>query len=203
MYKKFCYIILLFLFISTNLLAMVDKKNLDNYNTDTAIFAMGCFWCAESEFEELDGVLEVVSGYAGGTVANPTYENHPGYKEAIKITYDANKISYKELLDVFWRNVDPFDANGQFCDKGFAYTSAIFYQTDSELEQAQQSKQETTEKLRAKNKLTSDIATEIIKATTFYNAEDYHQDYKKKNPVRYNFYRWNCGRDKRLREIWN
>lgn len=182
---------------------MVDKKNLDNYNTDTAIFAMGCFWCAESEFEELDGVLEVVSGYAGGTVANPTYENHPGYKEAIKITYDANKISYKELLDVFWRNVDPFDANGQFCDKGFAYTSAIFYQTDSELEQAQQSKQETTEKLRAKNKLTSDIATEIIKATTFYNAEDYHQDYKKKNPVRYNFYRWNCGRDKRLREIWN
>ena len=162
----------------------------------TAIFAMGCFWCGESEFKNLDGIYSVKTGYAGGTIKNPTYKNHPGYKEAIKIEYDGNKVSYSKLLEIFWKNVDPLDGDGQFCDRGFAYTSAVYYKNQDQKILAEQSKDEANKKLK------KPIKTEVIKYTNFYDAEEYHQDYKSKNPVRYNYYRWSCGRDARLAELW-
>lgn len=205
--KKYIFTILFLItsmvFAKGTYVAMETEKSQNNFEQySTAIFAMGCFWCAEVEYDNLDGVVDVVVGYAGGTEPNPTYENHQGYKEAIKIYYDSEKISYKKLLEVFWRNVDPFDAKGQFCDKGFAYTSAIYYQSDEELKLAEQSKQELTQEFQSAKKSYTTIATEIIKYTTFYDAEDYHQDYSKKNSTRYKFYRWNCGRDARLKQIW-
>jgi peptide-methionine (S)-S-oxide reductase len=167
-----------------------------------AIFAMGCFWCGESEFRDhetnkpLKGIISIRVGYAGGTKPNPTYHSHEGYKEALKITYDPSVISYDQLLDIFWHNIDPFDADGQFCDKGFPYTAVIFFK-DSE----QKAKAEVTrDKIQAE--LKQEISTALIPYTTFYDAEEYHQDYKDKNPIRYKFYRWNCGRDQRLEEIW-
>lgn len=172
-----------------------------NANAAEAIFAMGCFWCAESEFrnhetnEMLPGISSLRVGYAGGEIDNPTYENHPGYKEAIKIVFDLEIISYADLLNIFWHNVDPFDTAGQFCDKGFAYTSAIFYTNESQKIAAAASKT-TIEK-----KLKKIIKTEIFPATKFHDAEEYHQNYAHKNPTKYKFYRWNCGRDQRLKDI--
>ncbi len=180
------------------------KKEIPSTGYQTAIFAMGCFWCAEDEYrdgktlEPIAGVIDIKSGYAGGTIENPSYENHPGYKEAIKIIFDPAVISYGKLLEIFWRNVDPFDATGQFCDKGFSYTSAIFYMDENQKNQALESMR-ATEKTLAENQK---IATEILPYTTFYDAEDYHQNFKKKSPIRYNYYRWNCGRDERLDELW-
>mgnify|MGYP000551348736 CR=1 FL=1 len=171
--------------------------------TETAIFAMGCFWCGEVDFindtakEKLPGVLSVQVGYAGGTRPNPTYTSHEGYKEAIKIEFNPAITSYQELLENFWHNIDLFDERGQFCDKGFAYTSAIFFNNTEQKSQAMASKQQLEEQFARK------IATEIIPESTFYDAEEYHQNYKSKNPIRYKLYRWNCGRDKRLQEIWN
>ncbi len=170
---------------------------------ESAIFSMGCFWCGESEFkkshshENLPGIHSIRVGYSGGKISNPTYENHPGYKEAIKIDFDPTVIPYSELLDIFWENVDPFDGNGQFCDQGFAYTSAIFYNGTKQEKEAIASKEKIQEIFN------QTVKTEIISATTFYDAEEYHQDYKKKNPVSYSYYRWNCGRDKRLNDIWS
>jgi len=168
---------------------------------DKAVLAGGCFWCMESDFEKLEGVSDVISGFTGGTVKNPTYTgNHQGHYEAVEITYDANKISYKELLDNFWVNIDPFDARGQFCDKGPSYLSAIFVANDKERKTAQQSRQKVVEQFPNKR-----VITPILDASTFYpikGEEAYHQDFYINNPVRYNFYRWSCGRDKRLREIW-
>jgi len=169
---------------------------------EVAIFAMGCFWCGESEFrdhitgETLPGITSLRVGYAGGTRPHPTYESHTGYKEAVKVEFDPSIISYEKLLDIFWHNVDPFDSKGQFCDKGFPYTSVIYYQ-DGTQKKAALSSQQTVQKV-----LGREIATEIIPATTFYDAEEYHQNYKKKNLLRYRFYRWNCGRDQRLQQIW-
>lgn len=175
----------------------------ENQKTQTAIFAMGCFWCGESEFRAQDthlplpGIMSVVPGYAGGTIPNPTYENHVGYKEAIKIVYDPVVISYDQLLDIFWKNIDPFDSKGQFCDKGYAYTAVIFYGNEDQKTKA------TATKNGVQKQLGRDVKTEIVAATTFYDAEDYHQNYKAKNPVRYNYYRWRCGRDSRLEQVWN
>ncbi len=165
------------------------------------VLAGGCFWCMESDFEKLAGVTDVVSGFSGGTLKNPTYNgDHRGHYEAVEITYDPKQVSYKQLLDYYWVNIDPFDDRGQFCDKGSAYLSAIFVANDAERKIAEESKKQI-EAMFPKQK----IVTPILAASTFYpikGAESYHQDYYKNYSFRYNAYRWNCGRDKRLKEIW-
>ncbi|HUP50221.1 MAG TPA: peptide-methionine (S)-S-oxide reductase MsrA [Thermoanaerobaculia bacterium] len=166
----------------------------------TATFAGGCFWCMEPPFEKLPGVVSVVSGYTGGRVANPTYgavsSGTTGHLEAVEVIYDPARISYERLLDVFWRNIDPTDDAGQFCDRGEMYRPAIFFHDEAQRRAAIASRDHiaATKNLR--------IATEIRPAGAFYRAEEYHQDYYKKNPVRYRFYRFNCGRDRRLEQIW-
>jgi peptide-methionine (S)-S-oxide reductase len=164
----------------------------------TAIFAGGCFWCMESAYEERAGVAGVVSGFTGGTLQNPTYSgNHQGHFEAVEVTYDPDMVSYQELLDLFWRNVDPFDDRGQFCDKGPSYRSAIFPGDASERALAEQSKTAVAARFGDRT-----VYTEILNASTFWPVEEYHQDYYRKNPVRYKYYRWNCGRDQRLNQLW-
>lgn len=166
-----------------------------------AVFAGGCFWCMEADFEKLPGVSEVVSGFTGGTASNPTYHgNHEGHYEAIEVTYDPARVSYQALLDHFWVNIDPFDAGGQFCDRGHAYLSALFVADAEQRRHAEASKQAVVERFPGKT-----VVTPILDAATFHPVkgdESYHQDYYKKNPLRYRVYRWNCGRDKRLAEIW-
>ena len=164
----------------------------------TAIFAGGCFWCMEKDFEHVPGVKEAVSGYIGGTLPNPTYRNHEGHVEAIRVTYDDTVVSYADLLHTFWRTVNPTDEGGQFCDRGFSYTTAIFALDGDQLAQAQASKKE----LEASGKLDRTIVTPIHMATLFTVAEDYHQGYYKKNPVRYAFYRKSCGRDAAIKRLW-
>ena len=164
--------------------------------TKTAIFAGGCFWCVEEAFDKVDGVTETVSGYAGGTKPNPTYGSHKGYVEAVKVTYDPAKVSYAKLLDNFWRNVDPFDPNGQFCDNGSAYRTVVFAGDDEEKALAEKTKQEVAARFK------QEVATEIRPVTTFTAAEDYHQDYHRQNPVSYKYYKWGCGRAQRLAELW-
>jgi len=170
-------------------------------SAEKAYFAGGCFWCMEADFEKLDGVSEVVSGFTGGTITNPTYNgDHTGHYEAVEITYDPTIVSYQGLLDHFWKNIDPFDDRGQFCDKGFSYLSAIFVSNESEKNLAEASKQKVMAQFPKQK-----VVTPILSASTFYpikGAEIGHQDYYKKNPVRYKLYRWNCGRDQRLEEIW-
>lgn len=166
---------------------------------ETAILAGGCFWCMEPPFDKLEGVISTVVGYTGGKTKDPTYEatssGETGHYEAIKVTYDPSKVSFKEILDVFWRNVDPFDAGGQFCDRGSQYRAAIFYSTEEQRKIAQISKKEAEKLWRQK------ILTELIPASVFYEAEEYHQEYYIKNPIRYSFFRSTCGRDDRLKEI--
>ncbi|MEE9273595.1 MAG: peptide-methionine (S)-S-oxide reductase MsrA [Robiginitomaculum sp.] len=166
-----------------------------------AIFAGGCFWCIESDFEKLPGVYEAISGYTGGHAANPTYKqvSHggTGHYEAAKIIYDPKVVSYSELLEYFWIHVDPMDAGGQFCDRGQPYETAIFA-SEEQLETARASKAS----LQKSGRLESDVVTPILEAQPFYRAEKYHQDYYKKNPVRYKYYRTRCGRDKRVKKIW-
>lgn len=168
----------------------------------TAIFAGGCFWCMEKPFDELPGVISTTSGYTGGTVADPSYEQvsngGTGHVEAVQVSYDPSQVSYAKLLEVFWQNVDPVDDRGQFCDKGSQYRSAIFYQTEQQAAAAKDSKQT----LATSEKFNQDIATEVRPASEFYAAEDYHQNYYKTHPVRYKVYRFACGRDQRLEEIW-
>jgi len=168
----------------------------------TATFAGGCFWCVESAFDGVDGVAEAVSGYTGGTKPDPTYKevSHggTGHAEAVQIVYDPQRISYAELLDVYWHNIDPTTAGGQFCDWGDQYRSEIFYHTPEQQQLAQQSKSALEELKPFKEP----VVTAISQATTFYPAEEYHQDYYLKNPLRYKFYRYGCGRDKRLEELW-
>jgi peptide-methionine (S)-S-oxide reductase len=166
----------------------------------TAIFAGGCFWCMEPPFDAIDGVVSTTSGYTGGQTKNPTYEQvsegRTGHTEAIRVAYDPSKITYEKLLEVFWRNIDPLDGGGQFCDRGPQYRAGIFYQSEDERRLAEQSKEKVAGRVSGR------IATEITAAGPFYEAEAYHQDYYKKNPVRYKFYKWNCGRDQRLEKIW-
>jgi peptide-methionine (S)-S-oxide reductase len=168
----------------------------------TATFAGGCFWCMEPPYDELDGVISTTVGYTGGHVKNPTYQSvsagGTGHAEAIQIVYDPTQISYAKLLDVFWRNIDPVMPNGQFCDKGNQYRTAIFYHDEEQRQLAEASK----DALVASGRFKQPIVTEISPAQVFYAAENYHQDYYKKNPLRYKFYRFSCGRDWRLKEIW-
>jgi peptide-methionine (S)-S-oxide reductase len=165
-----------------------------------AIFAGGCFWCMVHPFDQLKGVTKVVSGYTGGTVAHPTYkqvsEGNTGHVEAVRILYDPQEISYETLLDVFWRNVDPLDIDGQFCDRGSSYRSEIFV-TDSEQRKAAEASKAAIEK-----RLGQAVVTQIVKAGPFWPADEYHQDFYKKNPLRYRFYRSGCGRDTRLEALW-
>jgi peptide-methionine (S)-S-oxide reductase len=168
---------------------------------DTAVFAGGCFWCMEPPYDDLEGVLSTVSGYAGGDVVDPTYEQvlsgGTGHREVIRVIWNPEEVGYDRLLDVFWRNVDPLDGGGQFCDRGFQYTSAIYARDSIQARKARASLQEV------QGHLEGEIATEIVtEPAPFYRAEDYHQDYYQENPVRYKFYRWNCGRDARLEEVW-
>lgn len=166
----------------------------------SAVLAGGCFWCMEPPFESMKGVVSVTSGYTGGRTPDPTYNEvsygSTGHYEAVEILYDPKQVTYAQLLDVFWRNIDPIDGEGQFCDRGEQYRAAIFVANDDERRVAEASKA----RLAAARRL--NIVTTILPAARFYAAEDYHQDYAKKNPVRYKFYRFNCGRDRRLEEVW-
>lgn len=166
----------------------------------TAIFAGGCFWCTEADFEKVEGVAKVVSGYTGGQGENPTYDDYgrKGHVEAVTVFYDPARISYRELLDVFWRSIDPTDPGGQFVDRGAHYRSAIFYQNDEEKRLAEESKQE----LAKSGRFSKPIVTEILPFTKFYPAEDYHQDYYKNHPIRYKYYRSGSGRDRFFRQFW-
>ena len=168
----------------------------------TAVFAGGCFWCEETAFEGLPGVFSVVSGYTGGQKKNPTYEEvssgSTGHAESVEVTYDPSKITYEKLLEVFWHNVDPTQANGQFCDHGTQYRSAIFYHDEEQKRVAEASK----EALAKSGRFNKPIVTQIAQASAFWPAEDYHQHYYKTNPVKYKFYRYNCGRDQRLEQLW-
>jgi peptide-methionine (S)-S-oxide reductase len=173
-----------------------------NATSGKAYFAGGCFWCMEEAFEKVEGVLSATSGYMGGTVANPSYEEvsagRTGHAESVEVIYDPAKVSYQKLLEAFWHNVDPITPNAQFCDHGSQYRSAIFFQTDEEKRASDTSKQAIEQSRRFKEP----IVTQIVMASQFYPAEEYHQDYYKKNPVRYKFYKYNCGRAQRLDALW-
>lgn len=160
-----------------------------------AVFAGGCFWCVESDFEHLDGVVEAYSGYTGGTLQNPNYQNHEGHVEAVRVIYDPSRVTYAQLLHHFWRHHDPLDAGGQFCDRGPPYRSAIFV-TPEQRPQAEASLAET------QRELGRPLATPIRALGAFWQAEEYHQDYYRKNPLRYRFYRTSCGRDGRIEQVW-
>lgn len=165
-----------------------------------ATFAGGCFWCMEPPYDNQSGVSATISGYIGGELENPTYEDiargDTGHAEVVKVVYDSEQISYEQLLAIFWRNIDPFAVDRQFCDVGDQYRSAIFYHDEAQRELAEASKVEM------EARFDREIATQIVPATTFWPAEEYHQDYYQKNPVRYKFYRYSCGRDARLEEVW-
>ena len=169
------------------------------------MFAGGCFWCMEPPYEALkqEGVIKVTSGYTGGAKANPTYEEvsagKSGHREVVEVQYDPQKISLDRLLEIFWINIDPLDGDGQFCDRGEQYQSAVYFHNSEEKKIIERSKQIVSKKLKVKGK----IKTKILPVTAFWPAEDYHQDYYIKNPLRYKFYRHNCGRDKRLDELWS
>jgi methionine-S-sulfoxide reductase len=169
---------------------------------EIATFAGGCFWCMEPPFEKLAGVKDVVSGYTGGHKTNPTYQEvsagTTGHAEAIQVTYDPSKVSYAKLLDTFWRQIDPTDAGGSFVDRGSQYRSAIFYHSEEQRRLAEQSKAD----LARSGKFSALIVTEIVKAGVFYPAEEYHQDYYRKNPIRYKYYRFNSGRDQYIKKVW-
>ena len=164
-----------------------------------AIFAGGCFWCLEHDLEKLDGVLSAESGYSGGNILNPTYENHNGHQEVVKVTFDPDTISYKKLLDNYWINVDPFDNMGQFCDRGNSYKPIIFTSNEEQKREAKDIKKNIAQAL---NISIDQLKVEIIDSKTFWLAEQYHQDFAVKNPLKYNFYRTSCGRDKRLKKVW-
>ncbi len=168
--------------------------------TETATFAAGCFWCAEEAFEKVDGVISATSGFTAGHTPNPTYEQvssgGTGHTEAVQVTYDPAKVSYETLLKTFWHNVDAVDAGGQFCDRGSQYRSGIYVHSPAQQQQAEASKTQIAAQLG------KSVATEIVAVGPFYKAEGYHQDYYKKNPARYKFYKWNCGRAQRLDALW-
>ena len=165
-----------------------------------ATFAGGCFWCTEHDLQILPGVIEVTSGFSGGTTRHPTYEEvsagGSGHAESVRVIYDPTKISYAQLLDAFWHDIDPLDARGQFCDHGDQYRSVIFYHDAMQKKLAEESKR------RVQARFSKPVVTQIVPAATFWPAEEYHQDYSEKNPLRYKYYRYNCGRDARLAELW-
>ena len=177
-----------------------DKEDIGTL--EVAIFAGGCFWCMQPPFDALDGVISTTAGYTGGHTKNPTYHEvsagGTGHAESVQVVFDPKKISYKKLLDVFWHNIDPTTPNRQFCDAGTQYRSAIFYMNDEQKRLAE----ESLDELKKNKPFKGSIVTEITRASEFYPAEEYHQEYYKKNPVRYKFYRYGCGRDARLKELW-
>lgn len=179
-----------------------QKTQKEESHLATAVFAGGCFWCMEPPFDKVKGVVATTSGYTGGETPNPTYyevsNKQTGHFEALKVTYDPSVVRYEDLLDIFWKNIDPLDARGQFCDKGAQYRSAIFVANDKERKLAEASK----EKVPSKMKVSGKIETLILDRKEFYDAEDYHQDYYLKNKLRYKYYRYNCGRDQRLEKVW-
>ena len=170
--------------------------------TDTAVFAGGCFWCVESDFDTLPGVISTTSGYTGGHVANPSYEqvsaNHTGHAEAVEVVFDPQKVSYAQLVEFFWRSIDPTTKDRQFCDAGSPYRSEIFVRGPEQRAVAEAS----LAALEKSKPFEAPIVTEIVDASEFYPAEDYHQDYYRKNPLRYSYYRYGCGRDARVKELW-
>ncbi len=178
-----------------------EPSTISSGQTAEAVFAGGCFWCVEADFEKLPGVIEAISGYGGGHKKNPTYQEvvreTTGHYEVAKIIYDPTQLSYEQLLEHFWTSVDPTDGGGQFCDRGNSYRTAIFA-TEEQFDQAKASKQE----LQNSNRLTNPVVTPVLQAGVFYRAEEYHQDYYKKNPGHYNRYRTGCRRDARLKAIW-
>jgi peptide methionine sulfoxide reductase msrA/msrB len=181
-----------------------DRKPQSEALIKKAMFAAGCFWCIEKDFEkfESEGIISVVSGYSGGAKGNPTYEEvskgDTGHREVVEVTYDASKIKYERLLEIFWKNVDPYDSRGQFCDKGFHYTAAVYYSNDEERKIFVKSKNDFVRS----GKLKGEIYISLEPSSVFYAAEDSHQDYYKKNPIRYSYYRKSCGRDARLKAVW-
>ena len=164
-----------------------------------AIFAGGCFWCLEHDLESLEGVESAESGYSGGDIINPTYENHAGHQEVVKVIFNSDIISYKELLKNYWINIDPFDDKGQFCDRGSSYKPVIFTSNEEQEREAKASKESIS---LALNTSSDQLKVEISDSKTFWIAEDYHQDFAIKNPLKYNFYRTSCGRDNRLKKVW-
>jgi peptide methionine sulfoxide reductase msrA/msrB len=202
------FIVLLFtiIFLGYQQVNSMDKmeKNMKNNTekTASAVFAGGCFWCTESDFEKVDGVIEAISGYTGGHLKNPTYyqvsAGGTGHLESVKVIYDPSKVTYEQLLDYFWRHVDPTDPGGQFVDRGSQYRSAIFYANETQKRLAEKSKQQ----LEASGKFDKPIVTDILPLGEFYAAEDYHQNYYKKNPIRYHYYRYGSGRDQFLKKTW-
>ncbi len=167
-------------------------------STETAIFAGGCFWCVESDFDHVDGVISTTSGYIGGTGEDPTYHNHAdrGWREAVKIEFDPSRVSYEKLLDAFFHSVDPTDAGGQFCDRGHSYTTAVYATSEAQAKAAELAKTTAGAELERK------VVTPVETAGPFYDAETYHQDYYRKNPLRYRFYRLSCGRDRAVKALW-
>ena len=182
--------------------ALAADKTAASGNQQIATFAGGCFWCVESDFDSVPGVLRTISGYTGGNLKDPTYKEvsagGTGHREAVQIFFDPAKVTYGALLEVFWRSVDPTDAGGQFCDRGVSYETAIFANTPEQARLAEASKRN----LQNSGALKQPIVTRVETAARFYPAEDYHQDYYKKNPLRYKFYRFSCGRDKRIGDLW-
>jgi len=190
----------LFLAIAATLLLACSPKTgaqAAPKQTETAYFAGGCFWCVEHDMAKIPGVVDVISGYAGGEQPNPTYENHEGYREAVKVVFDPAKVSYRQLVDRFWPLIDPTDNGGQFCDRGFPYTTAVWVTTQAQLDAAKASETAAGAKLKQGKMLTP-----IYRFTTFTPAEGYHQDFAEKNPLRYSLYRQGCGRDSRLKQVW-
>lgn len=188
--------------VFVNAQAADNKARISPGQYKTAIFAGGCFWCVEADFDKVPGVIKTISGYTGGHTKNPTYRQTSaggtGHTEAVQITYDPGKVSYQQLLTVFWRNIDPTTANSQFCDHGSQYRSGIFYLNTQQKKLALASKA----MLQKTKPFKAPIVTEITKASTFYPAESYHQNYYKVNPIRYKYYRFGCGRDRRLKQLW-
>ena len=167
--------------------------------SEEAIFAGGCFWCLEHDLERLNGVITAESGYSGGDLPNPSYENHTGHQEVVKVNFDSNIISYKELLNNYWINIDPFDDNGQFCDRGDSYKPVIFTTNHDQERDAKETKESIS---RALNVSLDQLKVDIVDSKTFWLAEKYHQDYAVNNRLKYNFYRTSCGRDNRLKKVW-
>ncbi len=178
-------------------------ENKDPRPSETAVFAGGCFWCVEAAFEKLKGVKDVISGYTGGQTEQPSYKQvskgATGHYEAVQVVYDPRQVSYEQLLETFWRNIDPYDDTGQFCDKGEQYRAAIFFNGAQQQKAANASKHA----LEQPGVLAEPVVTQILPAQQFWPAEDYHQDYYKKNPLRYRYYRTACGRDRRLKNVWS
>ena len=197
---RFSFLAALAIVVTSSLFAFLGARA--DENLQSAVFAGGCFWCVESDFDKLDGVEATTSGYTGGHLPDPTYKQvsrgGTGHIESVKIDFNPAIISYEELLHHFWRSVDPTDAGGQFCDRGESYTTAIFATTGEQFEEAKASKRDLVEGLV----LRGPIVTPILEASTFYPAEDYHQDYYKKNGIRYKYYRSRCGRDKKVLALW-